>query len=397
MKKFLKTILIILLFIPFMIKAEEKQVNMYLFYGNGCPHCRDLEKYLNSYIKEKDNVKLYKYEVWYNEENANKLKDVVDITKVQLKGVPYLVIGNIAITGYSENDTPERIRNAVNYYENIKYEDKVGIYLGLVEKEDIKYDDKEEVINNPDVSSNMKKIINNSPLIISTIVIALVDGFNPCAMWILLFLISMLIGMKDKKRKWILGIVFLVASGFVYFLFLISILNLVTFLDKIVIIRIIISLLAIIMGFASVIKFVDSLNKDDGCTVVKGSKRKKIINSIKRIIKEKSFIVAVLGIILLAFSVNIIELLCSLGLPVVFTELLTINKITGAQRIIYSIIYVLVFLLDDILVFIISMKTLELKAVSNKFGKYAHLVGGIIMILIGFLMAYKPEWLMLNF
>lgn len=124
---------------------------------------------------------------------------------------------------------------------------------------------------------------------------------------------------------------------------------------------------------------------------------KKIINSIKKIIKEKSFILALFGIVVLAASVNVIELLCSLGLPVMFTQILTINEVSKTAQIIYSLIYVFFFLIDDIVVFTIAMKTLEIKAISNKFGKYSHLIGGIIMLIIGFLMIYKPEWLMFNF
>ena len=107
--------------------------------------------------------------------------------------------------------------------------------------------------------------------------------------------------------------------------------------------------------------------------------------------------VAILGIILLAVSVNVIELLCSLGLPVMFTEILAINEVKSGMQLFYSIIYVFFFLIDDIIIFVIAMKTLEIKAISNKYGKYAHLIGGIIMLIIGFLMIFKPEWIMFNF
>ena len=137
--------------------------------------------------------------------------------------------------------------------------------------------------------------------------------------------------------------------------------------------------------------------KDNGCEVVDNKNRKRIIKSIQKIIKEKSFILAILGIVLLAASVNIIELLCSLGLPVMFTQILAINEVGKVGQILYSILYVLFFMIDDIIIFVIAMKTLEIKAISNKYGKYSHLIGGLIMIIIGVLMVYRPEWLMFNF
>ena len=100
---------------------------------------------------------------------------------------------------------------------------------------------------------------------------------------------------------------------------------------------------------------------------------------------------------MLAVTVNIVELFCSLGLPAMFAQVLALNDTTSTMRIIYCLLYVIFFILDDALVFFISMKTLEIKAISNKFGKYSSLIGGLLMIAIGFLMLYKPEWLMLNF
>ena len=102
-------------------------------------------------------------------------------------------------------------------------------------------------------------------------------------------------------------------------------------------------------------------------------------------------------IFILAATVNLIELLCSLGLPVVFIEILNYNNVTGIRSTLYLILYILFFLLDDIIIFLIAMKTLKVAAISNKYTKYSHLIGGLIMILIGLLMLLKPAWLMFNF
>jgi len=396
MKKIIKTILFIILFIPIIIFGKEKELNMYLFYGDGCPHCAALEVFLDDYLKDKDYIKLYKYEVWYNQENMQKYTDVNNLLNTKASGIPYLVIGDNAIVGYNESSTPERIKSTINYYIETNFKDDVGIYLGVVNdegKEKITESFKYDEITIPIIG---KKKTNEVPIILSTILIGLVDGFNPCAMWILIFLISMLLGMNNNKRKWILGITFLLSSAVVYFLFLISWLNLAVFLNKIEYIRLGISFVAIMFGFYSVVKFVTS-KQDDGCEVVDSKNRKRIILSIKKIVKEKSFILALLGIVLLAVSVNVIELLCSLGLPVMYSEILAVNNVSNTSKVLYSLIYVFFFLIDDIIVFIIAMKTLEIKVISNKFGKYSHLIGGIIMIIIGTLMMLKPDWLMFNF
>jgi len=396
--KLFKILFIITLFFPIVIFGKAKELNIYLFYGDKCPHCAELEKFLEQYLDDNKNVILNKYEVWSNKENQEKYKEVQKILNDYSNGVPYLIIGNNVITGYDSEITPERIKNTITYYSNFDYKDKVGIYLGTTteEEENLKEDGKKYEDAEVNIPILGKKKSKEVPILLSTILIGLVDGFNPCAMWILIFLISMLLGMKNVKRKWALGITFLLSSALVYFLFLISWLNLAVFLNNIILIRMGISIIAVFFGILTILKFF-FVKEDDGCEVVDKSGRKKIINSIKKIIKEKSFILALFGIVVLAVSVNVIELLCSLGLPVMFTQILTINEVSKTAQIIYSLIYVFFFLIDDIVVFTIAMKTLEIKAISNKFGKYSHLIGGIIMLIIGFLMIYKPEWLMFNF
>ena len=112
---------------------------------------------------------------------------------------------------------------------------------------------------------------------------------------------------------------------------------------------------------------------------------------------SKSFLFALIGIILLAISVNLIELTCSLGFPVIFTEILSINNIKGIARIIYLLIYIFFYMIDDLFVFTVSMFTLEATGITNKYNKLCTLVSSIIMILMGTLLLIKPEWLMLNF
>lgn len=398
MKKIIYLILMTILLIPNIIFAKEKELNLYLFYGEGCPHCKQLKIFLDEYMDENPNIKLYQYEIWNSAENRKKFIDVMEITENRMGNVPYLVIGEGVITGYGDY-TAGRIETYINYYENMDFQDKVGEYLGVVEKQEGTQSVKppEETIDDLSLPSNLKKIAKESPLILTTILVGLVDGFNPCAMWILLLLISMLITVKDKKRKWILGITFLLTTAVVYFLFLLSWIELSVVMGKLDYIKLAIATLAMILGILSIAKFVKSLFRDDGCEVVSKNNRKRIIKSITKIVKEKSFFLAVLGIILLAVSVNIVELLCSVGLPAAFAQVLAINNTTREMRILYSIIYVIAFTLDDFLVFFISMKTLEIKAISNKYSKYSSLIGGILMLIIGLLMLYKPEWLMLSF
>ncbi len=396
MKKFkILFLLLLTLLIPISVKADNK-VNLYLFYGDGCPHCAQEEEFLKEYLKEEKNASLVKYEIWHSEDNREKLIKVQNKLNNHENGVPYLVIGNKVIVGYSKGSTDKRIKKYVdNYKKDKKYEDVVGKILKNKKVNEIKPTTEEvEEVNVP-IFGNVK--VKELSLPILAVVLGLADGFNPCAMWILLFLITMLLNTKNRKRMWILGLTFILTSGLVYLLFMISWLSLASFISKIYLVRILIALVAFIVGFINLNNYYKSRKKDSGCEVVKNKDRKKIMTKITKITNEKSFILAILGIILLAASVNIIEMMCSIGLPIIFTQVLAMNNLSVGSYAFYMFLYILFFLIDDIVVFVIAMTTLKVTGISTKYSKYSHLVAGIITILIGLLLLLKPSILMFNF
>ena len=343
-----------------------KEVNIKFFYGDGCPVCAREEKFLEE-IESKYDVKIIKYETWYNEENAKLLDETKEKYNTTGRGVPYTVVEDSAFLGFNttiSSQIEDKIKsisndnNVNNDDKNDQKEDKTIYDIPLIGKVDI------------------KKV---SVLLVS-IVIGIVDGFNPCAMWVLLFLISTLLGMKDRKRMWIIGLTFLLTSALVYM----------------VIIRNIIAVIAVIGGLINLRTFIKS-KKTSGCTIIDDNKRTKVFEKIKNFTKEKSLFLALLGVITLAIGVNVVELACSAGLPLVFTQVLAVNNITGVNALMYVLVYIFFFLIDDLLIFIIAMTTLKLTGISNKYAKYSHLVGGILMVLIGLLLLIKPELIMFNF
>lgn len=407
MKKILNYILVLVLtflLIPLTAKADEV-INIHLFYGDGCPHCAHEKEFLEEYLKDAHDVKLYKYEVWYDSDNQELLSEVQEKLNNKQSGVPYTVIGDKVIIGYSEGVTDVNIKKYIDDYKNdiSSYRDYVGEITGISKVKADNKDKTQKREKNTDNSTNIDvPVLGNInaktvSLPILSIVLGFIDGFNPCAMWILIFLITMLFSMKDKKKMWILGLTFILTSGIVYLLFMLTWLNLATFISKISFIRLAIAFVAIIVGIINLVKFSNSLTKkDDGCDVVDKKERKKIMQQITKITKEKKFILAIVGIIALAASVNIIELMCSIGIPLLFTQILAMNDLSTMQYGIYMFIYIFFFLIDDIVIFGISMFTLNVTGISTKYTKYSHLIGGIIMLLIGLLLIIKPELLMFN-
>lgn len=394
---------------PLVGKTIENKVNVYVFYGRDCPHCKVLLADLETIKQEKSYIQIYKYEVTYNYNNANLFDKVASQLGASSGGVPFTVIGTKYFVGYSTAQTKPLIEYAIKIYSLAdSYSDPVGKLVGkdltggtaTYEElrgeffpEDVEKEEKEEVkIELPVFGSVSTKDVS---LPVISILIGFIDGFNPCAMWVLLFLISVLIGMKDRKKMWILGTVFLGTSALIYLLFMIAWLNVIVFLGALFWIKLLIASIALIGGVWNLKSFFT--NKEDGCEVVSEKKRSKVLNKIKYITSSQKYSLAIIGIIGLAVSVNFIELTCSAGLPVVFTNLLALNNLSVLEYGFYLFLYILFFLIDDLLIFFIAMKTLKITGLSNKYAKYSHLIGGILMVLVGILMIFKPEWLMFNF
>ena len=397
MNKILKRIIILLLlFIPLSVKADTKY-NIYLFYGETCPHCAEEEEFLESYLGIYDNVELVKYEVWNSQDNRELLVKVQNELNNHTSGVPYLVIGEKAIIGYLDGTTDKQIKKEVENYTSSK--NPVDVIKLIDEGNHIEKPKEPETPSDNKFTLPILGEVNakNVSLPLLAVVLGLVDGFNPCAMWILLFLISILIGLKDKKKLLLLGSVFLITSGLVYFLLMFTWLSVIAKVSVSLVFRIIIAVFALVAGIYNLYSYIKSLKKDDGCTVTNTKQRKTIMTKIKKFTSEKNILIAVLGIIVLAIGVNFVELLCSAGLPVLFTEILSINKVSMGMGLIYNLIYIIFFMLDDFIIFIIAVATMNVKAISTKYSKYSHLVAGIIMLLIGILLIIKPEWVMFNF
>ncbi len=354
-------------------KIEKKKINLYLFHGAECPHCADEKQWLKIIeYKYKNKLNVYYYEVWHNKDNDKILTQLKEELGVAGDSVPFTVVGDKYFYGYSET-IGSQIENAIKEYLEINSdpnEIKIPI-LGYV---------------------NMKDV--SIPLV--AVVLGFIDGFNPCAMWILLFLINLLIGVENKRRAWLLGLTFLFISGFVYFLSMLG-MNFVLGIATIKWMKIAIAVFILIAGILNLRKYLKIRKEAAGCTVVDDKKRKKLITKMRNIIKSKSFVLALIGISGLAITVNLIEMACSLGFPLIFNELLTVNKVVGVTRIIYLLIYVFFYMIDDMVVFGISMFTLEATGITNKYNKLCTLVSAIIMIIMGILLIVKPEWLMFNF
>lgn len=396
-KIFLVLSFVLLLALPKMSLAETGKLKVYLFTADGCPHCAEEKKYFAEILQTepyKSQVDLGIYEVTTSRTNLDILKAVANRLNFSVQSVPVTVIGDKYYIGFDNAEGRGVVlKTTIDTY--LKAGQLIDPYADLLTGQ-TSVPQTVVPVDNLQVKVPIWGQLNLRELSLPALAIILgwLDGFNPCAMWVLLFLISLLLPMKEKKKMWILGSTFIIASALVYLLFMIAWLNLILFLGWIFWVRLLIGLAALIGGVWNVRKFWRERN--GGCEVGEAVERRKIFTKIKDIIFKEKFWISVVGIMALAFTVNLVEMVCSAGLPAMFVQVLALNHLSTWQYGAYLGLYLFFFIINEVIIFIIAMMTMKLTAISTRYGRWTGLIGGVLMVIIGLLMIFKHQWLMLG-
>ncbi len=227
-----------------------------------------------------------------------------------------------------------------------------------------------------------------------TVVLGTLDGFNPCSMWALIFLITLLLATKSRKKMLFVGGIFILVSSISYFLFMTAWLNLFLFIGFYSFIRILIGGIAIGIGVMRIRDFITF--KPGTCEVTDKRERLKgrIVKKMKEVVQPSTLIATIVGVTILAWSVNIVEFFCSAGFPAVYTNILSQSTLAKPVYYLYILLYVFFYMLDDLIVWLIALVTFEKIALTDKYSKWAALIGGILMVVLGIILIIKPSWLM---
>jgi len=217
-----------------------------------------------------------------------------------------------------------------------------------------------------------------------TVILGLVDSFNPCAMWVLVYLISIIATLRDRKRIWLIVGSFVLASGILYFLFMTAWLNAFLFIGYVKPVTIVIGLVALGGGILQIREVVETKGAIV-CKVTDEESRKKTMTRIQKIVSSPITLGTIAGIVALAFAVNSIEFVCSAAIPAVFTRVLSLASLTTFQYYNYILLYVFFFMLDDLVIFGTAAFALT-SNLGDRYAKYSRPVGATILIILGLLL-----------
>jgi len=356
----------------------QNSIEINFFYSAICPHCAEEEEFLKELKDKYPEIEVKEYEVISSSENQKILNDFYENYQVpegKRGWVPVTFTPTRYFIGFNQQiakDIENCLKECLGEGEKVPQEIKIP-FLGKID-------------------------ISKMSLPALTVTLGALDGLNPCAMWILLFLIALLINTRSRKRMWLVGGTFIAASGVVYYLILTAWLNLFLAISYVNLTRILIGIFALGVGAWQIKNFITF--KPGVCKVTDGktSFQDRIKNGLKNHAEKIAVSPLTLGIlggvVLLAFGVNLVEFFCSAGLPAIYTRILTLSQLSTLSYYLYLFLYTFIFMLDDLIIFSLAAITLSRIGFTEKYNYWTTLIGGLLILILGILLIFKPEFLM---
>lgn len=397
----LLSLLLLFLIAPiFSIQAANK-VEINFFHSKTCPVCIREGQFLDQLAKDYPSVIINRYDI---SESASIKKIEVfyedyEVPEDNWGLVPATFIGDQAYLGFGDKTSlviREQITSLINggsgssgtELSDSTFEQQVTDQLDAL---------KQRRINIPFLGEI--EVAGLAPFNLS-LMVGILDGFNACAMVALSILLAILISTGNRKRVILIGGMFILVSGLVYYIFIAAWLNVFLFLGYIKIITYIIS--AFIILFAAFI-LRDYFN-DIICKIcnVKEDKKDGLITKFQKYLFAKAsrtissdmpIIPMLIGVAVVAAGINMIELVCSLGFPLAYTKILATHNLPTYQYYLSLLVYIFFYMLDDLLIFLIAVFTLRVTKFSDKYLKLIKLISGLVLLIMGFVMLFKPELL----
>jgi uncharacterized protein (UPF0333 family) len=377
-----------------------------VFVREECIHCQAEKKFLTELQKSRSDIEIFYYDLAFSEgyDLWVKFTDLEKIPKV----TPITLVGNSIISGFDTAETTgAQIISLLDKSQNIKTLNaeefiKLGGSKGSIEKISASSCDENGLIpcEEPKESFLVRiPLIGNIDikkysLPVLSAILGFADGFNPCAMWVLITFLVILIDAGSKKKMWQLAGIFIAAETIMYYL----ILNVwFTTFDFIGLNSIITPIVGLVATGAGAFFLYEGFKSDGTCKITDLETKSKTRQKIKDLVKKDITWYSIIGILGLAFSVNIIEFACSIGIPQTFTKILEIQNFSFWENQFYMAIYILMYMVDDFIVFGIAIYSFEKIGITTKYTKISHFIGGTLMLILGLILLLKPELLTMIF
>ncbi len=338
-----------------------------VFVREGCPHCTDAKVFLAELAQTRPDIHIvYR---WVDRDPAAR-DELIELSRQAGSwppGVPTFVFADQLLVGFDDGE-------------------HIGRQLIAMLGEPAKPRDTLE--------SSLFGTLSASELglPVFTLALGLLDGFNPCAMWVLLFLLSLLVRLQDRKRMALVAGTFVLVSGAVYYAFMAAWLNVFLAVGMSTVLRVGLAVVALLIGLVNVKDFF-AFRSGVSLSIPESSKPG-LYARMRDILKAETLPASLAAVALLAVVVNFVELLCTAGLPAIYTAVLTQQGLSPLAHYGYLGLYILAYIADDALMVSLAVFALGKGKLTERGGRVLKLVSGTVMLVLGVIMLLRPQWLM---
>jgi len=390
-------------------------VVLYYFWGDGCPACAAQKPFLDELSQRYLNLDVRDYEVYYVQENRATFIEMAATLGFEVRGVPTTIIGERYWIGF----THEIAQGIEAYVAECSLSGCPDAGAGIppvgatptplpptpapfptptptpvaepvTEEPPAPPDDpvtepSQDLLHLPLIGTID---LGAQSIVISTAIIAFVDGFNPCSLWVLSILISLTLRTGSRKKVFLTGFVFLSITSLIYGLFIAGLFTMFTFISFMGPIQVVVALIALV--FAGV-NIKDYFWFQEGVSfTIADEKKPGIYQKMRKVIQAESLGAMLTATVIMSAGIAIVELPCTAGFPVIWTNLLVSQAVDQLTFALLLLLYMLIYLLDELAVFVIAVFTLRSNKMEEKHGRVLKLIGGMLMLTLASVMLIDP-------
>jgi len=353
-------------------------VTLYFFWGEGCPHCEKAKPFLKELKQKYPALQIESCEVLKHRENIPRLMEMAQACNQEATGVPAFIIGNRMLSGFSPETAVELeqlVKSALNEVAAQPLEPSSPPAAA-------------EFITVPLIGSVDTSSVS---LPVFTIIIAGLDSFNPCAFFVLFFLLSLLIHAHSRPRMLLIGGVFIFFSGLIYFVFMAAWLNLFLLTGTLPAVTVAAGVIALVVA---AINIKDYFFFEQGISLsIPEGQKPKLFARMRNLLRAGSPLSMVTGTAVLALAANSYELLCTAGFPMIYTRMLTLQHLSTLQYYSYLALYNVVYIIPLAIIVGIFTVTLGSRKLTERQGRILKLASGLMMLGLGLVLLINPSLL----
>ena len=368
--------------------AAEAPVTLTLYWGDGCPKCEAERQFLTVLRERHPELLVEQFEVWKDTGNRQRFADAARRFGVDASAVPMTIVGERAWIGFTD-PIRDDIRRTVTAA--LRGDPVPGGLYGRSGEGTCASDEFCPVQPQATVDIPLFGTVElgDRSLLVSTLVIGFVDGINPCSLWVISILLAIVIRTGSRRRVLAVGSMFLLVTAAMYALYMAGIYSALTFIGYLGAIQVVVGVVAGVFGLLAV---ADYFRSRRGVTLgIPDRGKPGLYRRMRDIAGAHSLPAALAATALLAVGVSLLETPCTAGFPVLWTGLLASHGVGFAGSALLFVVYMLPFLLDEIVVFGVAVATMRAAKLQEKHGRLLKLVAGTVMLALAGTMVFFAD------